>query len=100
VQAKEVTVRCRQADVAVCQAAIGEVERSWGALVPGGGSCPAMLLDAVTFLPPGQGEGKTCSGGVAVLAEGGRIVCNNTLDARLKSAFDANLPLVRAELFK
>jgi V-type H+-transporting ATPase subunit E len=93
-----VTVRCRQADVGACKSAIGEVQARWGSLVPGT-ACPAMALDEQTFLPPGSGEGATCSGGVLVIAEGGRIVCNNTLDARLKSAFDANLPTVRAQLF-
>ena len=42
----------------------------------------------------------SCSvGGVVVTSTDGRVVCNNTLDARLEIAYQQNLPAVRAVLF-
>ncbi len=38
-------------------------------------------------------------GGLVLISGDGRIMCNNTLDDRLKIAYQANLPTVRAKLF-
>jgi len=40
-----------------------------------------------------------CCGGVRVTARGGRVICDNTLDARLKISMYNLLPFVRDELF-
>jgi len=40
-----------------------------------------------------------CLGGVKVTARGGRVVCDNTLDARLKLTMKAEMPYVRSQLF-
>jgi len=40
-----------------------------------------------------------CTGGVVVSARRGRIVVNNTLDARLKLAIKASLPYVKERIF-
>merc|ERR1712217_858126 len=40
-----------------------------------------------------------CSGGVVVTARGGKVMCNNTLDARLDVAFRTDLPYVREAIF-
>jgi len=59
-------------------------------------------LDNDTFLPAGAdkgGEGEACSGGVVLSTPDGRIICSNTLDARLSMAFEQNLPAIRTKLF-
>ena len=38
-------------------------------------------------------------GGVAVTSMDGRIVCANTLDERIRIAYNANLPDIRTKLF-
>jgi len=40
-----------------------------------------------------------CFGGILLTAQHGRIVCNNTLDARLKMAYDVSIPRIRYTLF-
>ena len=40
-----------------------------------------------------------CSGGVVLAGAGGRIVCDNTLDARLELAFEGLLPVINHTLF-
>lgn len=56
---------------------------------------PQVSLDTKSFLkPPPQ-----CAGGVRMHALGGRIVCNNTLDARLAIAYEQNLPSLRRRMF-
>jgi len=40
-----------------------------------------------------------CMGGVKVTARGGRVVCDNTLDARLRIVLKTELPYVRDKLF-
>lgn len=90
-------VRCRKEDVAVCKAAIDETKSQWSKLASG--PCPQLSLDETKYLPPAKGEGETCAGGVVIVAENGRISCNNTLDARLKSTFAACLPEMRKTLF-
>jgi len=40
-----------------------------------------------------------CSGGVIVSARGGKVVCDNTLDARLNIVMRTELPMVRERLF-
>jgi len=42
---------------------------------------------------------RKCSGGVVVSARGGKVVCDNTLDARLNIVMRTELPMVRARLF-
>ena len=39
------------------------------------------------------------SGGVVVSSHGGRIICSNTLDARLAMAYEQQLPQIRELLF-
>jgi len=41
-----------------------------------------------------------CNGGIILSALHGRIICNNTLDARLKYAYDTVIPKIRYILFE
>jgi V-type H+-transporting ATPase subunit E len=67
-----------------------------------GGKEPNIVVDSATFLPPAPKAGShdpACSGGVVIATKDGKIVCNNTLDARLETSFGQNLPAIRAALF-
>jgi len=60
-------------------------------------------LSTVDFLPPGPEhatvEGEFCSGGIVLSASDGRIICANTMDARLSMVFDAKLPEIRTIIY-
>jgi len=63
-----------------------------------------LSIDNTLFLPPGPPErpkieGEVCSGGVILSANNGKIVCSNTLDARLAMAWEQQQPFVRITLF-
>jgi len=63
-----------------------------------------VSINSVDFLPPGPEEasnntGDICSGGVILSTLDGRIICANTLDARLSMVFDQKLPEIRTILF-
>ncbi|KAL2939123.1 V-type proton ATPase subunit E [Bienertia sinuspersici] len=64
---------------------------------------PEIVVDDI-YLPKGPGHyhdahGLVCSGGVVVASRDGKIVCENTLDARLEVAFRKKLPQIRKQLF-
>jgi len=42
---------------------------------------------------------ESCGGGIIAVADDGRIVCDNTLEARLKLVYTELLPSIRAILF-
>ncbi|CEL93649.1 unnamed protein product [Vitrella brassicaformis CCMP3155] len=59
-------------------------------------------VDKQTFLPPPPRpgyEGKTCSGGVILLAHDSKITCDNTLDTRLSLVVEECKPQIRETLF-
>ncbi|XP_077226784.1 V-type proton ATPase subunit E-like [Tasmannia lanceolata] len=64
---------------------------------------PDILLDNQVYLPPAPSHhnvhGPTCSGGVVLASRDGKIVCENTLDARLDVVFRKKLPEIRKLLF-
>jgi len=67
-----------------------------------GGGNVQLTVDEKNFLPPGPSEGykgPVCSGGVILSALDGKIICKNTLDARLGLAFEQRLPEVRVKIF-
>ncbi|PRP88321.1 vacuolar H+-ATPase E subunit [Planoprotostelium fungivorum] len=61
------------------------------------------VLSKTYFLAPGPEqatkEGEFCTGGVVVSSGDGKIICNNTLDARLSMAFEQNLPAIRTTVY-
>jgi len=63
-----------------------------------------VTINTIDYLPPGPEEatnntGEICSGGVILSTLDGRIICANTLDARLSMVFDQKLPEIRTILF-
>ncbi|KAL9246675.1 hypothetical protein vseg_020180 [Gypsophila vaccaria] len=63
---------------------------------------PDVIIDDI-YLPPAPSHndthGLSCSGGVVLASRDGKIVFENTLDARLEVAFRKKLPQIRKQLF-
>ncbi|XP_027342653.1 V-type proton ATPase subunit E-like isoform X1 [Abrus precatorius] len=64
---------------------------------------PEIIVDNQVYLPPGPSHHNAhdpyCSGGVVLASRDGKIVCENTLDARLDVVFRKKLPEIRKQLF-
>jgi V-type H+-transporting ATPase subunit E len=62
-----------------------------------------VTLDTTQYLPPGPehatNDSEICSGGIVLSSNEGRIICSNTLDARLSMSYEQNLPKLRTVLF-
>jgi len=89
----EVSVQCRAEDARLVRGALGEALAQ-----------AKEQAEAETGLPFDMkvvfnDEPVKCSGGVVLKARKGRIVCDNTLDARLKIVLQKELPLIRNTLF-
>jgi len=89
----EVKVSCRKQDASVVKNlmsdALDEVKSRAKK------ECNTTLKMKATF----DNKPIKCSGGVRVSARGGKVVCDNTLDARLNIVMRTELPLVRERLF-
>ncbi|CAI5471859.1 unnamed protein product [Closterium sp. Yama58-4] len=89
-----VQLRCREADVAAVKAALPGAIQEYVTVTKQ--TAPTVDVDTVKFLPAAP----HCAGGVVMASKDGRVVCSNTLDARLEIAFKQNLPAIRASMFK
>ena len=96
----DVTVVCRKSDVAlvteVLPAALAAAREATG-----NQSLNATLTSKFNLAPArsATNQGDACSGGVLLSALGGKILCNQTLDARLALAYKQQLPALREILF-
>lgn len=89
----------RKEDVEMVRAAVEPAVEAYAAL---GGRKVTLSVDEKNFLPPGPHEGykgPACAGGVILSALNGKIICKNTLDARLGLVFEQKLPEIRVKLF-
>jgi len=93
-------VLCRREDISLVNSAISSAAAEYKAKT---GHTVELEIDKITYLPPspasGSLEGDFCSGGVVLATPDGRIICSNTLDARLKMAYDQLLPEIRTTLY-
>jgi len=90
---RQVIVSCRKEDATVVQQILPEALKSVKAKAKketGQDLQMKASFDSTPF---------KCEGGVRVTARGGRVICDNTLDARLKISVYNMLPYVREELF-
>jgi len=90
---EEVSVSCRKQDQSIVkslmQPAMDEVKSRAQK------ECNTSLKMKANF----NNKPVKCSGGVIVSARGGKVVCDNTLDARLNIVMRTELPMVRERLF-
>jgi len=99
---KDIVVKVREEDLGVAKEALSIAQ---GELKKHGKTNNLKLDEAnkLSFLAPGKtADGKpgdTCAGGVVLTAKVGKIVCDNTLDARLRYAYDDLVPILRKTLF-
>jgi len=99
-QEPEVILVCRKQDLALVKEVVDAAAQEYSRNSEK--KCE-VKIDQTTFLPPGPehatSEGEICSGGVVLSSNEGRIICSNTLDARLAMSYEQNLPKIRTVLF-
>lgn len=97
-----VLIRCREGDRKIVESLLEEVKKEY--TEKSKVQAPNITLDDRVFLPPPPKNGAvdshepSCSGGVVLASEDGKIVLENTLDARLDVIFRQKLPEVRKHL--
>ncbi|CAE5966551.1 unnamed protein product [Arabidopsis lyrata] len=97
-----VLLRCREMDKKVVESVIEDAKRLYAEKAKVGS--PKITIDDKVFLPPPpnpklpDSHDPHCSGGVVLASQDGKIVCENTLDARLDVAFRQKLPQIRTRL--
>jgi len=100
----EVTVQCRQKDLALVKKCMEPAAKEYKELVKqkstADKSCK-LTVDETNFLPSEEKdkEGKSCMGGVVLSCFGGKITVDNTIDARLKLEMEQDKPEIRKRLF-
>ncbi|XP_019151673.1 PREDICTED: V-type proton ATPase subunit E [Ipomoea nil] len=95
-----VLLRCRKDDVHLVEDVLHSAKEEYAEkerVHP-----PEIIIDHI-HLPPApshhNAHGPFCSGGVVLASQDGKIVCENTLDARLEVLFRKKLPEIRKLLF-
>lgn len=95
-----VILRCREADCWLVQSILEEAREEYANKAKI--HTPQIFVDEETYLPPAPDAntvGHSCAGGVVLASKDGKIVCENTLDARLNVVFGQKLPEIRKLLF-
>lgn len=96
-----VLLRCREADLGLVESVLESAADEYAGKA--NVSPPEIIVDTQVFLPPSpthhNAHGPFCSGGVVLASRDGKIVFENTLDARLDVAFRKKLPEIRKRLF-
>lgn len=90
---EEVTVQCRKEDAKLVKKVLG------AALAQAKEKAEAETQTEFKMRAVFDKEPVKCSGGVVVKARRGRVVCDNTLDARLNIILHKELPFIRESLF-
>ena len=96
-----VLLRCRKDDLHLVESILDSAKDEYAEkanVYP-----PEIIVDHQVYLPPApshhHAHGPFCSGGVVLASRDGKIVCENTLDARLDVVFRKKLPEIRKWLF-
>ncbi|XP_004302519.1 PREDICTED: V-type proton ATPase subunit E2 [Fragaria vesca subsp. vesca] len=94
-----VLLRCREVDKKLVESVLEEAKKAYA---DKGNAPPKVTIDDRVYLPPppkgGDSHEQFCSGGVVLASQDGKIVCENTLDARLDVVFRQKLPQIRKRL--
>lgn len=96
-----VLLRCREEDMNLVESVLHAAKKEYAEKAKV--HPPDVIVDTHIHLPPApthnQPHGLFCSGGVVLASRDGKIVCENTLDARLDVVFRKKLPEIRKRLF-
>ncbi|CAN6971157.1 hypothetical protein BRARA_I01346 [Brassica rapa] len=96
-----VLLRCRKEDLHIVESMLDDATEEYCEKAKV--HAPEIIVDKDIFLPPAPSEDDPhapfCAGGVVLASRDGKIVCENTLDARLEVAFRKKLPEIRKSLF-
>ncbi|PRQ17502.1 putative H(+)-transporting two-sector ATPase [Rosa chinensis] len=96
-----VLLRCRKDDVHLVESVLEAAAQEYAEKRDV--HAPEILVDHTVYLPPApthyNPHVNSCSGGVVLASRDGKIVCENTLDARLDVVFRKKLPEIRRRLF-
>ncbi|RVW30357.1 V-type proton ATPase subunit E1 [Vitis vinifera] len=91
-----VLLRCREIDLGPVESVLGEAKQEYADKAKV--HVPKVTIDNLVYLPPPPSSVDShslfCSGGVVLASQDGKIVCENTLDARLDVVFRQKLPEV------
>uniref|UniRef100_A0A0D9UYF2 V-type proton ATPase subunit E n=1 Tax=Leersia perrieri TaxID=77586 RepID=A0A0D9UYF2_9ORYZ len=97
-----VILRCRKEDRELVESVLESAKNAYADkanVYP-----PEILVDRNVYLPSASSHydahGPSCSGGVVLASRDGKIVCENTLDARLEVIFRKKLPEIRRSFFE
>ncbi|KAJ7961049.1 V-type proton ATPase subunit E-like [Quillaja saponaria] len=97
---KSVLLRCRETDRKIVESILDDTKREYAQKAKV--EAPKVTIDGVYLPPPQSGNVDShepfCSGGVVLASADGKIVCENTLDARLDVVFRQKLPEIRKRL--
>ncbi|XP_059442533.1 V-type proton ATPase subunit E [Corylus avellana] len=92
-----VLLRCREDDLKLVQSVLDSAAQEYSEKA--NVHSPEIIVDQKVYLPPASthhnAHGPFCSGGVVLASRDGKIVCENTLDARLDVVFRKKLPEIR-----
>ncbi|KAL2347994.1 hypothetical protein Fmac_001994 [Flemingia macrophylla] len=95
-----VLLRCRKDDVHLVEDVLDSAAQEYAEKA--NVDPPEIIVDNI-HLPPAPSHHDShdpyCSGGVVLASRDGKIVCENTLDARLDVVFRKKLPEIRRQLF-
>ncbi|XP_022643203.1 V-type proton ATPase subunit E2-like [Vigna radiata var. radiata] len=98
-----VLIRCRESDRKLVESLIEEAKKEYSEKA--NVQAPKITLDDRVYLPPPPKKNAAtdshepfCSGGIVLASEDGKIVLENTLDARLDVIFRQKLPEIRKML--
>ncbi|KAI4303220.1 hypothetical protein MLD38_038876 [Melastoma candidum] len=96
-----VLLRCRKDDLHLVESVLDSAKQEYANKASV--HAPDIIVDSRVYLPPAPTHadslGTFCSGGVVLASRDGKIVCENTLDARLDVVFRKKLPEIRKWLF-
>ncbi|CAL5187395.1 unnamed protein product [Lathyrus oleraceus] len=96
-----VLLRCREVDLPLVEDVLESAAQEYAEKA--NVHVPEVVVDKDVYLPPAPSHHNPhdlhCSGGVVLASHDGKIVFENTLDARLDVLFRNKLPTIRKELF-
>lgn len=92
-----VLLRCRKDDITLLDSVLNSAKEEYANKAKV--HQPEIIVDDVYLPPSPSTHGPSCSGGIVMASRDGKIVIENTLDARLDVLFRKKLPEIRKHLF-